>query len=132
MPQGWIRRVLIALLALPLAAFFGFVGWYKAFAPLTELAQHNAFTAHLPVLLGKAFGWLEMAGALALVVGLVQAAARRWQILFALWLAFEQVVSSIIHLQHGEQAMLPQNGLLVVMLLAIAALARTPRSTSNA
>ena len=131
MPKGWIRWVLMAVLALPLAAFFGFVGYYKAFAPIEELARHSAFTVHLPVLLGKALGWLEMAGALALLSGLAIRAARPVQGAFAWALAAEQVVSSIIHLQHDEAAMLPQNGVIIVMLVGIALLGREKRKEAE-
>jgi uncharacterized membrane protein YphA (DoxX/SURF4 family) len=131
MPKGWIRWVLMAVLALPLAAFFGFVGYYKAFAPIEELARHSAFTVHLPVLLGKALGWLEMAGALALLAGLAIRAARPVQGAFAWALAAEQVVSSIIHLQHDEAAMLPQNGVIIVMLVVIALLGREKRKEAE-
>ncbi|WP_140420618.1 hypothetical protein [Novosphingobium sp. B 225] len=119
-----VCRALIAALCLPLAAFFGFVGWYKAFATLADLAAHNAFTIHLPVLLGKALGWFEMAGALVLVLGSIFGRLRRTQISFALALAAEQIVSSLIHWRHGELGMIGQNSLLIAALLAIALLGR--------
>ncbi len=131
MPQGWIRSLALALLALPLAAFFGFVGWYKAFATLAQLAQHNAFTVHLPVWLGKGLGWFEMAGALALVAGTVTRRAGRAQLGFALALAIEQIVSSLIHWRFGETSMLAQNGLLIAMLIAIVALERRTSSSPS-
>ena len=124
MANGWIRWGLMAVLVMPLAAFFGFVGWYTAFASLTELAQHSAFTVHVPVWLGKGLGWFEMAGAAALLTGLFLPAARRVQGWFAWGLAAEQVLSSILHLQHDEAAMLPQNGVIVIMLAGIALLGR--------
>jgi uncharacterized membrane protein YphA (DoxX/SURF4 family) len=126
--QQGMRIVLIAanaLCALPMAAFLGFVGYYKAFAPLAELAKHNAFTVHLPELLGRLIGWLEMGCAAALLAGLIWRAAARWQIGAALLVAGEQVWSSVLHLQHGEGAMLRQNVVLIVLLLIVALTRRT-------
>ena len=122
-----VCRALIAALCLPLAAFFGFVGWYKAFASLAELASHNAFTVHLPVWLGKALGWFEMAGGLTLLTGAITTRAHRAMQGFALALAVEQVGSSLIHWRYGETGMIGQNGLLIAMLLAVAWLARAKK-----
>ena len=120
------RQWLMAVLAIPLAAFFGFVGWYKAFAPLPELLAHHAWTAHIPAWLGRPMGLTEMAGAAALVAGLVPA-AWRWTQLAALWLAASQIPSSVIHWTHGEAEELPKNLLIFVLLLAVAALCRPAR-----
>jgi hypothetical protein len=120
------RAVRIALLlgnaaaALPLAAFFAFVGYYKAFAPLAELAKHSAFTVHLPELLGRSIGWIEIACALALVAGIVWRRVGLLQIAAALFQTAEQGVSSLIHWQHSEVAMLPQNAALAGLLLLVA------------
>jgi hypothetical protein len=38
------RRIILAALSLPLAAFFAFVGWHKAFAPQAELIRHHSWT----------------------------------------------------------------------------------------
>lgn len=119
-----VCRALIAALCLPLAAFFGFVGWYKAFAPLAELAAHNAYTVHLPVLLGRALGWFEMAGALALALGLLLLRLILAQRMFALALAAEQIGSTWIHWHHGELGMIAQNSLLIAALATIYLLGR--------
>jgi hypothetical protein len=124
--MGKGRRWLIAVLAFPLAAFFGFVGWYKAFAPLQELLEHHAWTAHVPVWIGRPMGVTEMLGAVALVAGIFPA-AWRWTRLAALWLAASQIPSSIIHWNHGEADELPKNLLVFAMLLAVAALCRPAR-----
>ncbi len=110
-----------AVLAIPLATFFAFVGYYKAFAPLAELAKHNAFTVHLPELLGRGIGWIEIACALALLAGIVWHRAGPAQFAAALFQIAEQGLSSVIHAQHGEEAMLPQNALLVLLLALVAA-----------
>jgi hypothetical protein len=108
-----------AAAALPLAAFFAFVGYYKAFASLAELAKHSAFTVHLPEWLGRTIGWIEIACALALVAGIFWRRAGPAQIAAALFQIAEQGVSSLIHARHGEAAMLPQNAALAGLLLLI-------------
>ena len=125
------RRWLIAVLAIPLAAFFAFVGWYKAFAPVSELLAHHAWTAHVPVWIGRPMGVTEMAGAGALLAGLFPA-AWRWTRVAALWLAASQIPSSVIHWTHGEAAELPKNLLIFGMLLTIAALCRRTREGAGA
>ena len=110
---GWI-------LAVPLAAFFAFVGWNKAFAPLAELARHGAWTVHLPPWLGRAVGGSELAcAALLLVPGRLRRIA-------ALVLVANQACAAAVHLAHGEVAALPQNALLLALLIALAWLGRSP------
>ena len=109
-----------------LAAFFAFVGWYKAFAPLPELLAHHAWTAHVPVWVGRPMGISEMVAAAALAAGLFPP-AWRWTQLAALWLAASQIPSSVIHWTHGEGDELPKNLLLSAALLVVAALCRRAR-----
>lgn len=97
---GWI-------LAVPLAAFFAFVGWNKAFAPLADLARHGAWTVHLPQWLGRAVGGSELACAALLLV-----------------LVANQACAAAVHLAHGEAAALPQNAVLMALLIALAWLGR--------
>lgn len=108
---GWI-------LAVPLAAFFAFVGWNKAFAPLADLARHGAWTVHLPPWLGRTVGGSELAcAALLLVPGRLRRIA-------ALVLVANQACAAAVHLAHGEAAALPQNAVLMALLIALAWLGR--------
>ena len=108
---GWI-------VAAPMAAFFAFVGWHKALAPLADLARHGAWTIHLAEGLGRAVGWSELAcAALLLVPG-------RARFLAALVLIANQVCAAAVHLFHGEVAALPQNAFIIALLAALARLAR--------
>ncbi|MCX7282869.1 MAG: hypothetical protein NTX28_02290 [Novosphingobium sp.] len=91
------RLALIFVLTLPLAAFHGFVGWYKAFSTQAELAQHKAWTMHLPVALGKAVGCLEMALTLALLLALVQPRFARLGAMACGALVVLEVASLITH-----------------------------------
>ena len=116
-----LRVLLIAILALPLAAFFGFVGWHKAFSPLAELARHHSWTVFLPEWLGRAIGWSEMACAAALVASL-HPALRRSGLVGALLLVANQVLAALVHLANGEGAAVPQNAVLIAALAALAML----------
>ncbi|MDE2410241.1 MAG: DoxX family protein [Sphingomonadales bacterium] len=124
------RRLVIAVLGLPLAAFFGFVGWYKAFAPEAELLAHHAWTAHIPAWLGRPMGWTELAGALALVAGL-DPAAWRWTRIAALWLAASQIPSSLIHWTQDEAGELPKNLVIAAALCLVAYVARPALPVNN-
>ena len=113
-----LRRLTVAGLLILLAAFFAFVGWNKAFAPLTELARHHAWTVLLPDWLGRLIGWSEM----ALVAGMLGAAALRHARLAggsALVLVANQLAAAVVHLANGEAAALPQNALLIALLLIV-------------
>jgi uncharacterized membrane protein YphA (DoxX/SURF4 family) len=118
-----VCRALIAALSLPLALFFAFVGWNKAFAPLADLARHGAWTVHLPEAIGRLVGWSELACALALA-GAVLSPARRIAHLAALALIANQVAAAAVHAAQGQVAALPQNAVLVAMLAALAWLTR--------
>lgn len=117
-----LRKGAVMLLALLLAAFFGFVGWNKAFAPLAELAHHGAWTVHLPEGLGRLVGWSELALAAALLAVPVRPPIAR---IAALALVLNQIAAALVHGALGETAALPQNAVLVVMLLALWGAART-------
>lgn len=122
------RRMAVALPGLPLAAFFGFVGWYKAFAPVSELLLHHAWTAHVPWWIGRPMGWIELAGAAALVAGL---AARAWPAtrIAAAELAASQVVAAWVHVRNDEAGALGQN---LVLFLALGLIAFAARAAEPA
>lgn len=117
-----LRKGAAAMLALLLAAFFGFVGWNKALAPLADLARHGAWTVHLPEWLGRLVGWSELALAAALLAVPVRPSIAR---IAALALVANQIAAGLVHLARGETAALPQNAVLIVMLLALWGAART-------
>lgn len=113
-----LRWIIVVVLALVLAAFFAFVGWNKAFAPLADLARYHAWTIYLPETLGRIVGWSEM----VLAAGLLGALTRQgWYVarLSALLLVLNQLVAAAVHAIHGEAGALPQNGVLVAALLAV-------------
>lgn len=124
MPSA-VCRALIAALCLLLAAFFAFVGWNKAFASLADLARYGAWTVFLPEWAGRLIGWSEMAmagGLLAVLVTRYRNIAR----CSALVLIANQAVAALVHLNHGETAALPQNGVLIALLATVAIFARPP------
>lgn len=114
-----VCRALIAALCVALALFFAFVGWNKAFAALADLARYGSWTVHLPEWLGRLVGWSEMVLAAGLLAGFMPA-RRRIAALAALALVANQIVAAAVHLTHGEGRALPQNAVLIVMLLLVA------------
>lgn len=118
-----VRMALRILLSLPLAAFFGFVGWMKATAPLAMLAQHGAWTVRVPEPLGRAVGVSEIACALLLLVGLLPRRARIGEAA-AMVLIANQLVAAAVHASAGETHALPQNAVLIAALAIVAWLSR--------
>ena len=106
--------------ALLLAAFFGFVGYMKTFAPVAVLDQHHAWTTALPAWAGRVVGVSELACA----AGLLGAIAIRGQLRWAPWIAgalvANQLVAAGIHVARGEVTALPQNAVLIAMLVLFA------------
>jgi hypothetical protein len=120
------RRLAVAVPALPLAALFGFFGWYKAFASTADLAMHHAWTAHLPWWIGRPQGWAEMAGAIALAASITPRAWRATRIAAA-WLAVSQIVACFVHVHEQESASLGQNLVLFLLFGLIAVMATPPK-----
>jgi hypothetical protein len=117
MPVNWLRAA-AAVLAIPLTAFFCFVGWNKAFATLAALARYGAWTVWLPESLGRLVGWSEMACAIALLAVLVRGRERLASVAAAILIA-NQAVAAAMHFTHGELRALPQNAVLVGLLLGV-------------
>lgn len=122
--RGWPVRLAAGAAALLAAAFFGFVGFHKAFAPLAELARHGAWTVHLPEPVGRAVGWSEMACAAILAAGAAVARLRDAQRWAAVVLIANQLAAAGVHLAQGEAGALPQNAVLVGLLAFLAWAAR--------
>lgn len=112
--------ILAALVALPLAAFFAFVGWHKLVDPLPLLARYHSWTVYLPEWLGRLIGLSELVLAAALAVAVVNT-LRGWGVIAAVALVLNQIAAALVHAAHGEIAALPQNAVLVA-LLGLAAL----------
>lgn len=105
-----------------LAAFFGFVGYMKAFASMSDLAQFHAWVAALPVPLARTVGWSEMLCALGLVLpGLLNRG--RWIMAVAAeLLVLNQVIAIIVHGYRGELAGAFLQNVLLILLLAFVSL----------
>ncbi len=126
-----VRTLLCTALALPLAAFFAFVGWHKAFSPMSVLAKHSAFTVHLPESLGRFVGATEMLCALALLAGIVP----RWRVAAkwgAVYVFVSQIVAGTIHIRYGELHVLPANGRWMAMAAALFAVCIWPARKTTA
>lgn len=118
MPSA-VCRALIAVLCAVLALFFAFVGWNKAFASLADLERYGSWTVYLPEWLGRIVGWSEMLLALGLPAGLLLKRAFLTRFC-ALAPVANQLVAALVHLTHKEAGALPQNLVLIVMLLVVA------------
>lgn len=122
------KCILAGCMALLLAAFFAFVGWNKACAPLVDLARYHAWTVFVPEPLGRAIGWSEVLLAGGLCTSLWPSLHRVARIA-ALALVLNQIIAAIVHASHGETEALPQNGVLIVLLIAVVLLLRSSVST---
>ncbi len=105
-------------LKLPIAAFFAFVGWHKAFATISDLEKYGSWTIHIPEPLGRCVGWSEMACALLLIVP-GRVLARRWRESACILLIANQMIAAAVHATHGEVSALWQNGALIALLFFI-------------
>lgn len=108
---SWAARLL-------LAAFFAFVGYWKALGPIAALAEHHAWVAHLPDAFARTIGWSEIACAAALLApGL--SATRRVAPAGAVVLFVNQLIALGVHAMHGEAAQAAPQNLAICALLAL-------------
>jgi hypothetical protein len=117
--RGWNLALWVAQLLL--AGIFGYYGWLKATAPMSELVAQLGWPAALPPGLVRFIGGCEVAGALGL---LLPAATRIVPVLTPLagaGLAAIMVLASIFHGMRGELGALgltvPLGGLAVLVAL---------------
>ena len=119
------------ILALLLGGFSAFVGWNKAFAPLEILREHSAWTIHLPVLLGRLVGWLEVASVAVLFASLPFARFARFGMWAAIWITLNHMAAALVHVFHGEWSSLPANGIYLAMCFILVALTWYRTRASN-
>ncbi len=118
-----VRSLLTAAaipVALLLAAFFAFVGYHKAFAPL---AQHRVWTLALPEWLGRTIGWSELLLA-AILLSIAVPRLCAWAGMAALLLVINQMAAAAVHWSRAETDALPQNAVLVALLVLVGLAAR--------
>lgn len=116
--------VVLALLALLLGGFSLFVGYNKALAPLEVLREHSAWTYHLPVLLGRVIGWVEIVAAAVLILGLFVPALRRAGVWSAVWITLNHAVAAVVHVIFEEWHTLTQSAVVIALCLVMVALYR--------
>jgi hypothetical protein len=110
---SWIASIL-------LAAFFAFVGYWKAFGPIEALAEHHAWVAGWPSWFARTVGWSELACAAALVAAAV-AGLRSLAFWTAIILIVNQLAALAVHASRDEAAAAgPQNLVILAMLSLIA------------
>lgn len=113
-----VCHLLAVLLALPLAAFFIFVGWNKTFTALEDLRRYGAWTIWLPEWLGRVVGVSEILFAI-LLLGAISVRTRGVARAAAMLLVLNQVIAALFHALHEEFGALPQNGVLSLALLGV-------------
>lgn len=119
---GWIGYIVLILLAVVIGGFSLFVGYHKAFSPLEELARHSAWTIHLPVLLGRALGILEIAAAGAMILSLPFRGFARIGALCAAWITLNHAVAAVVHIIHAEWHTLTQSAVMITLCIVMTAL----------
>lgn len=122
--RGWINYMALLPLALAIAGFSLFVGYNKALAPLAVLTQHSAWTIHLPVLLGRALGWLELLAATTLILSLAIPRLARAGLWAAIWITLNHSVAAVVHVQAKEWHALPQSAVVIPLCLILVALCK--------
>lgn len=121
-------RLAAALVMILLAAFFGFVGFNKVVDTIAELTRYGSWTIWIPNWLGRTVGWTELACALLLLVGLARRSVGR---LGAVILIVNQIFAAAVHAAHWELGALPQNLILILLLVFVAVVARDQPSSSS-
>ena len=118
MPVGSLLNGLAIAIATLLAAFFAFVGYHKAFAPLAVLEQDRVWSLGLPEWAGRLVGWSELLLA-AILLGLAVPRLRIWAAVAAAVLIANQLAAAAVHWSRGEADALPQNVVLVALLVLV-------------
>ena len=104
----WVVRIL-------LAAFFVFVGYWKAFGPIEALADHGAWVAGFPAWFARAVGWSEIIAGLALLAA-ASDRTRNVARAAAAYLVLNQLVALVVHLSREQVHAVPQNLVLIALL----------------
>jgi hypothetical protein len=114
-------RATSRIACLLLAAFFAFVGYWKALGPIDALTEHHAWVAGGPDWFARAVGWSELACAVALVVSSVAGLSRAvfWT---ALVLMANQLVALAVHIYRSEAAAAAPQNLVILAVLGLLAL----------
>ena len=122
--------VVLILLALLIGGFSLFVGYHKALSPLETLAKNSAWTAHLPVWLGRAVGWAELAAAVPLFAGLTMRRLAVAGYFAAIWITLNHMAATVIHVIHEEWHTLTQSAVVITLCLVMVAIYRI-RASGN-
>ena len=114
---GWAALAALVVLTLLLGGFSAFVGWHKATSPLDLLRENSAWTIHLPVVLGRVVGWLELASVAGLVTALLVPRAARLGLIGAAWIGANHVIAAGFHIAYREWHTLTQSAIVITLCL---------------
>lgn len=112
----------LVALAVIIGGFSLFVGYHKVFSPLEELAQHDAWTAHLPIAVGRIIGALELIAATVLICALPFPRLARVGTVAAIWITLNHAVATVVHVIYQEHNKLPQSAVSIALCLTLVAL----------
>jgi uncharacterized membrane protein YhaH (DUF805 family) len=86
---------------------------------MNVLVEHLAWTIHLPVMVGKGVGWLEMFAASVLILSLAVRRLRRAGFYAAAWIALNHSVAAIVHVSASEWSTLSQSAFVIPLCLML-------------
>ena len=110
----WALQLLLALL-------FGFAGFLKSTAPISQLAQTGiTWAPDLPVALVRFIGIAELAGALGLILPAATRIAPSLTPLAAAGLTLVMLLATIFHVARGEMMNVPMTLILGLIAATIA------------
>jgi uncharacterized membrane protein YphA (DoxX/SURF4 family) len=109
---SWAIRILMA-------AFFAFVGYWKALGPYAALAEHHAWVAGFPAWFARAVGWSEILCSVALILPVARLRGSRPAAWAATLLVLNQAVALAVHVARDETAAVPQNLVIIALLGAL-------------
>lgn len=71
------------------------------------------------MLLGRVIGWVEIAAAALLILGLFAGRLACWGSWAALWITLNHVVAAVVHIVHREWHTLPQSAVVIALCLVM-------------
>lgn len=120
-PLTYAQKALIAgswLIRLAIAAFFAFVGYWKALGPISALIEHHAWVSGYPVWFARSVGWSEIICAVMLITPAI-GKLRYVALTGVVTLFINNIVAFITHMSRDELHLTPQNVVIGALLLVL-------------
>lgn len=84
------------------------------------VTEHLAWTIHLPVILGKLVGWLEVLAVITLMASLAAKLLRRAGFYAAAWIVLNHSVAAVVHVVAREWSTLTQSAVVIPLCMVLA------------